>query len=415
MFGQKTDGSNDPQNKNPKQGNEISKEDFSSIEKLPVFTMKKDLKSLSDPKKNQESSLNSDKINSSEEIIEKNEKSSPFLASKKITENPIKNTIPNNSSYNAPPLNQEDEKEKEESEIKITQETPKPEIKESVPQKSEKEETEDITLEKEKGTKPFEYKNEKIKITETPKKTSGFKKILTFIFILITLGIIGGGGYYFWTTRIISLPVPATENPEPTNTTPEVISEPQPKPEIVLSQTSPNYLIIDTTDKNAFETAIAEYANKVAQTNAGSLIEFIATDKENNPISFEIFAQNFNINLNPEILAQLNPSFSLYIYNYGSDKIRLGISILVKDSELLKLALEKNEPTLIQGLSPLIGNTDYQYPDNSSFSIGTYNEAEIRYFNISSPEEMAIDYSVYKNNLIIGTTKSVTYSILDRK
>jgi hypothetical protein len=244
-------------------------------------------------------------------------------------------------------------------------------------------------------------------------ESHGIGRAVTVAVIIFIIIIVGAGGYYFWMTRVSTSPQVADSSP---------VSEPEPLPEPEevlpeLSDQNSNYLMIDLSsiDTKGISEILKDYSAKISQINTTGLYEFLITDENNTPIKFEDFASMLGLAISSDLLSQIGPDFSLYIYNYG-DKTRLGLSISLKDSTQAKLALSKNESSLAQGLSALYLDNSYSTPTNS-FSDAVYDKAptaSIRYINITNSEDMALDYAILNNQLIFGTTKATTYSIIDR-
>ncbi|HPN96358.1 MAG TPA: hypothetical protein PLK35_01190 [Candidatus Moranbacteria bacterium] len=263
------------------------------------------------------------------------------------------------------------------------------------------------------GTSPF-LSQESKKIAEnkevTVKKKSAdhhglnWGKISMIAVSIFIIFMAAGGGYYYWLTRQNS----KTEIVE----APPVIPEPTPE----ISTKNPNYLNIDidTWDSARIKEEIKIYANKPLTSDSPA--EFVVADLQNNPIAFEKFAQKIGFNFSPQIFSSLAEKFSLFVYS-DNGKTRLGISINIKDAEnaiTLKDNLTKEETTLDAELEPLfITTSQYQIDKVKTFSDSQYGGADIRYKNIISPEELSVDYAIFQNKLVIGTTKMTERAIID--
>lgn len=247
---------------------------------------------------------------------------------------------------------------------------------------------------------------------EPQKEHPGIGRAIIIAVVLFIVIIAGGGGYYFWMTRMATEPsqAPIELMPEP-----PVIPEPPIAPMPTFSKNSPNYLSIDieNSDTQTVQTTLNDYADKINETDEIAVFEFLITDSNNNPVSFQDFSQKFGLTLSQNILSNLGSNFSFFIYNYG-DKTRFGLSVDSLDNSQLKNFILTEEKNLIQGLEPLFNNLAYTASD-ILFVDTTYQEAAIRFFNISSPEELSVDYSIHNNQLIIATTKTAMFSIIDYK
>jgi len=247
-------------------------------------------------------------------------------------------------------------------------------------------------------------------IDET-KKTNWNRIIFSTIVILIIF-IAGAGGYYFWITKkIISEPIATIEEPQEVAPTqkPEPTPEPEPK---VIDNEKPAYFIIDTANFNKaqLQTAVDKYFPQVTALGANLSKEFVVVDSKNNPLTFKSFASNAKLTLSAEILANIGDNFSLFLYNEGGSA-KIGLAVESKNDTSLKNALLKEEAMLAKELSPILLLSNYTV--EKSFASSSYGGAEIRFQNLISPEKLSIDYTIYKNKLLIGTTKLTLRSIID--
>jgi hypothetical protein len=238
------------------------------------------------------------------------------------------------------------------------------------------------------------------------------KALITSIIIFIIL-IAGGAGYYFWSTRFNQpedIPeVPLENSPEDTDTSSNetpVLSD--------FSTSQPNYLSLDIMNSDAagIKNILRDYANKVSALNPSTPIEFLITDSTNNPVPFSTFAQKSTLNFPPDMLAQTKPEFSFFIYP-DNGLMNFGLAISLKDGNQMETLFSQNEKNIARQLEPLYLPSTYTLPDNKSFSVSGYNGRTIHYLNITSPEELSVDYTIFNNQLMIGTTKATLRSILD--
>lgn len=242
---------------------------------------------------------------------------------------------------------------------------------------------------------------------------SNFGKILIIVTTLLILAIIIAGGYYFWMTRMHSTQdSPIVTMPIPEDTTADPIAPQQASSE--FSESQANYLSIDISTMNAtdIKDALKKYTDQVSQLKASGPIEFIVTDKMNNPVSFQDFSQKIGILLPQSILSQLGQAFSLYIYTDNSYP-RFGMAVLTKNNELLKIAMSQEEENLSQNLQAIFINTTYDLDNATPFSSSVYNGNQIRYTNILPAGNLSIDYTILNGQLIIGTSKFTERAIID--
>lgn len=247
---------------------------------------------------------------------------------------------------------------------------------------------------------------------EKDESRSNLGKIFLIITTVLILIIIVAGGYYFWMTRMNntqnspSTTIPTSEETI-TNSTPQQISP-------SFSQNQANYLSLDISTMSAsdIKETLKKYANQVSQIKDSGPIEFVVTDKMNNPVSFQDFSQKAGLVFPPDILSQLSQVFSLYIYTDNTYP-RLGITILTKNNDTLKIALSQEEKNLPQDLQALFIDPIYKPGNATPFSSSTYGGGQIRYANIPPSVNISIDYTILNGQLIIGTSKNTERAIID--
>lgn len=267
---------------------------------------------------------------------------------------------------------------------------------------------------------------EKIYADSTPVKTKpsmSFGILIAILTILILLTL-GGGGYYFWITT--------TSEPTETDKTQEIVIEDSPidmpsenipsEDTITISPISekyssekPNYisLNVETMTAEEIKKTFSDTAKEVLTLQSNAPYEFIITDSNNNPLAFPIFATLANINISPSILSSLNEKFSFYIHNTNGGK-RTGISIDIKNkTQLLSEMKNEETKTLVDSLSFLFLYEPY-VSKKAAFAPTTYNNIDSRYLNLDPGNTLSIDYGIYENKLLIGTSQDSFRAILDK-
>jgi len=246
----------------------------------------------------------------------------------------------------------------------------------------------------------------------------GAKKILAAIVIILIVIILGGGGYYFWMTRQ-NKQVESTLPTQPEQPAPpvEFPNQPEPVPPVTVSKFNldkPNYLQTDVSNNSTDEVSnsILRNIQDAKNENITGLLEFIVTDKNNNPITFQIFAEKIGITFSKNILEALEETFYFFIYN-DAGNYRIGLTIDYDETKDMKKLMQSEETNLIPELKALFLSVPYTLPKSLSFSSTTYKDIPIRYLNISSPRELSLDYALTANKLVIGTTMLTNRSIID--
>lgn len=186
------------------------------------------------------------------------------------------------------------------------------------------------------------------------------------------------------------------------------------QPALSFSQENPNYLRIEdqTPTAESIQASIKDYANKVYQENYSGPVEFIVTDSQNKPLGFRSFANLMGIRLSPTAMALLGEDFSLFVFDdFSAPKIALAIDSH-DDINLTKVMLQE-EKDLADEISPIFFTTNYK--KDRDFYSTTYQNVNVRYENIISPENLSVDYAVHGNKLLIGTTKLTMFAIIDHE
>lgn len=239
---------------------------------------------------------------------------------------------------------------------------------------------------------------------------NGLGKAILLGIIIFVIIVGGAGGYYYWMmkrkTAVIPEPVPQqTTTPEAVPPVPEIVSK--------FTKDKPNYLTVDAEKLNAafFKDTISQTGNDLSQEKITIPIEFVITDSSKNPLSFSSFSNKIGIKLSKNLSLKIKDSFSLFIQNDGTAN-HLGLLLESSDPKTSALMLQE-EKTLPSEIRPLFLEMG-SLPSKVSFSDSSYNNFNIRYLNIISPEILSIDYTVINNSkIILGTTKNMLRSMLD--
>jgi len=267
-----------------------------------------------------------------------------------------------------------------------------------------------------------EKKDEKTSSKESPlkenqgapleeKKSGG--KILAFIFTLLIILALAGGGYYYYFFIFKKAPVEDIENILPV--TPEIENpveneNPEEKPK-------PDYLVIDPQNSNDPKIIIQEIGEKIISfKNEGKsgIFEYIVVDPQNNPLTFKDLALKLKIGLPEQIINLIGDEFRFFLFN---DEGNPGIALMLnsKDDATLKEKMEQSEIDLINYLNPLLSTIMNPVPEIKSaiFQEIPYKETTNRYYNITSQNELSVDYIVFENKLFIGTTRNTVRAVYD--
>jgi len=239
----------------------------------------------------------------------------------------------------------------------------------------------------------------------TPKKSKG--KFILPIFVVF-FAAAGVGFYYYW---FYIKNNPSSNSQISTGQTP-------PAESMALTSSSSqdnNFqrLIIDTTKGPAeIKNAISKLATEFTASSAeNDLIEAKVINKDNQPIGKKDFLSGFGLTIPETVLTKISESYSIFLKK--EDGIaKLGVVFKTVTSSGLDEEMKKWESNMVTGLNSLYLEK-VPVPAETAFNSSQYKNADIRYFNFSSPLNFSLDYSIISNFLVIGTSKDSMRSILD--
>ena len=235
------------------------------------------------------------------------------------------------------------------------------------------------------------------------------KWVIAGVIVLVLAS--GAGGWYYLSVRTGSPTPPPASTIEAITPEVKVVVTAEPP----YSLTMPNYLSIDTetvTTKN-FRDTVKQAGDRMIAANMTAPVEFLLTDKNNNPIAFSRFAYLMTIGVKSEFLEQFDESFSLFLFPEGG-KIRLGLGLVLTPTaagDLFKVQKEGTVPFAFQTLL----YDDAVTPKNVIFRSGTYQGTAVRYVNIDPTSNTSFDHALRGKKWFIGTSKDTLRAILDKQ
>jgi hypothetical protein len=255
--------------------------------------------------------------------------------------------------------------------------------------------------------KPTSSENTFAPQTETNPLPQKSKKMMFVSLSVLLVAIVAAAGfYYYW--FFIKKAAPATP------AVPEIsVPETESNPAVVTPQDNNlRKIIVDTSQSpTAVKIAVTTFAtNFVSSASEGNLVEVKAIDQTNQPIGKNNFFAGLGITVPETVAMKLSEDYSLFVKKEAGTA-KLGLVFKTITSASLSEEMKGWEPSMFSDLSPIfIGQT----PTGArSFNSSRYKNADIRYFNFSSPADTSLDYSVIANFLVIGTSKDTTRGILD--
>jgi hypothetical protein len=252
-------------------------------------------------------------------------------------------------------------------------------------------------------------------VTQEEGSSGTLGKLLVITLILITIGAVAGGGYWYYTNRamIAQRQITATE------ITPmeDAVEEPESTtvPEPVYSQEQVNVLEID---ESSTPESLARKLSAIALTIETEMptdpIRFRIEDENGNPMPFEDFAAIMDPNFPSQITAAVSDTFELRYYYYTEDITRTGLVLNPIDSQALENALRQNESQLVSILRPLMLGEEVPESVNG-FSTSQYKGWDVRYINLNTDETLSIDYVVGDDVALIGTSMFTLRKMIDEQ
>lgn len=245
--------------------------------------------------------------------------------------------------------------------------------------------------------------------------TGVYKNRMSFFIIggCVILALTGLVLWYFWRNIPVAT-APEAEVPE-TAVSPETLPT-DPAQEAPFSLDTANYLSLDTetATKESVQTSINQKTLRLAKAKVTAPVEFLVTDKNNNPIAFSRLAYLMGLSFDPSLLMLLDEPFSLFLYQDAS-VTHIGISLTLKEPSIEGVAaIEEQEEKLPQAFQNLFYD-DLVAPQKIDFRSGVYNGETVRYVNIDTEKNLSFDYTFRGNKWLIGTSKDTLRAILDKK
>jgi len=241
------------------------------------------------------------------------------------------------------------------------------------------------------------------------------KRCFKIAFSIFIFSVFGFLSIYFWVTKasiesVLEKFIPQDFKAE--SVVPKREGERLPN----FSLDSANYFSFDINnlEKEGIKEVISKKTKDVLRSKASSPIEFALTDKQNNPISFEFFSRKIGASLLIEEAGNyIGSDFSLFMQNEeGNIKICLVVALKNNSDMELKSKLLSLENRLLSEMDFIYLDYEKDF-ENNKFNSSGYDGYDIRYINANSDKKLSLDYTVYKNYLVLGSSSLVEHSVLD--
>ncbi|MGB2791249.1 MAG: hypothetical protein WBC29_01715 [Candidatus Moraniibacteriota bacterium] len=240
-----------------------------------------------------------------------------------------------------------------------------------------------------------------------------------FLLIVVILGTISGGAFYFWKTRFfqermdsLAITHPNIPDISSNDTTDKLRNKPDASLPFSTTNANPFLVDVETETVSTLREQLMKNAETMRQANMTGPVPFSVVDKTNTPIAFFIFASIFNLGLSGDLLNSLDNSFTLSLF-LDNGEPRTTLTITTKnptDAQKYLTASEKTLPLSLKNI--LLVDTPPTAPA-ATFSTTSYKSTTIRYFNLSIETPLSFDYTFIDNTLIIGTSKNAERASID--
>lgn len=241
-----------------------------------------------------------------------------------------------------------------------------------------------------------------------------------FSLIVIILGVIGSGAFYFWKTRLsareenASITHPGIPNISDNNNSGIDNVRTEPSVTLPFSATNPNPFLVDveTETVSTLREQLIKNAETMKRANMTGPVPFSVVDKANTPIAFFIFASIFNLGLSGDLLNSLNNDFTLFLF-LDNGEPRTILTVTAKnpaDAQRYLLASEKTLPLSLKNI--VLADTPPTVPV-AAFTTTLYRNVAIRYFNLPTETPLSFDYAFIGDTLIVGTSKNAERAGID--
>ena len=244
-------------------------------------------------------------------------------------------------------------------------------------------------------------KMEELKIPEpsyVPAKSSKRGLILRGIIILLVV-LIAAGGLFYWLGR---------KTPPPTPTPPENEAI-MPQPSALIISVSETKIISLAPDKSLFEL-LKEEAKSEQPIATFKRIAILKNEREF--FSASEVLKNLEVSIPPYALGDFGNDYNLVLYSQVTGK-RLGIIIEVQNPENLKEQLGNWETTLLDDFKNFYPTQVPGPRASQTFLNDAHQNVAIRYVNLPT-STLTLNYTILSNFLIIGTSKELIYTIIDK-
>lgn len=235
------------------------------------------------------------------------------------------------------------------------------------------------------------------------------KSFLVGFTIVLLLGVIGIGGWWWYGNRLATTITPPTSI---TPTTPPTITPPV-SAQALLPVDKKITLPIETSDTQAafFSKLSSLISSSATSLTKDALVEIDVT-KDGKHMSIDELGNLAGIDFSGYSVG----GDYIVVLAMPQDAPVLGLVVSLASANTTKdtlLAKEQDMPALASEIYTAYAKNSLPQAASNTFLDNVYQGVAIRYLNFSLPTR-AIDYAVYDKLLLIGGSREMAYTLIDR-
>lgn len=259
-----------------------------------------------------------------------------------------------------------------------------------------------------KAPKPAPKPASKIEKPKVPilekKKPKKFNLKPLIILAILVLVIIAISAFFYWQ---------GTKPPQPSEE-----GAGQAEPQIEPEQPIPSASLIPVNETKIIslspETSVFNLLKQEAEAsqliNTFKRIAILKNEQEF--LSLKELFQELVIPVPPYTLLELKQDYTLVLYSQNQGR-RLGLITQVKNPGNLRTQLIVWEQTMVDNFKNFYIDDQPGEKETQIFQDDNYKETAIRYINLPNPY-LTLNYAILNDLFIIGTSKEVIYTIIDK-
>ena len=233
-------------------------------------------------------------------------------------------------------------------------------------------------------------------VIETPRHSK-----TKLIIILIVLGLLFGGGFYYW-FNYLRAPAGMVEIEGPAS-----FFEVDETKTVIIKEGKEEELVKELKER----AKISQFENPALGTFQRILVRKTGQSSDYF-ISLGEFIEIMEIDISSDVSAKLGDEYTLFFYS-DAERLRLGIVAEIKEIEGLAESLKLWGKAVKVIFEPFLLGEETQFAGTEEFQTASYKETQINYLNFANTS-LALDYAIVKDYLVITTSKDGMTGVIDR-